>query len=555
MSSTRLRPYILITILLLIPVSVFLYINYLELRLEEPRRAIVSLEMMLSGDYIVPRINGSLYYNKTPLFNWVIAGMFKLFNGHADWMVRVPSLLAFLLTGYFNYRFVARYFNKQVALLSTLFFLTSADIFFYETLVSGEIDLFYALLVYLQVISIYHFYRQKNYAALFVISYLFTALGFLTKGFPSFLFQGLTLMMLTFWQKDRKLLFRWQHIAGLFTLGLVLGSYFYAYSQRADVNDFIASLFSESVNKSALGQHKNRLWINTLVFPLQFLSFVLPWSLLVIFLFKKQLFREIRKNHVMVYSLLFILVNIPVYWITGSVKNRYMLMFFPFLCMLFAYVFTIRHQVWEKWRNYSNRFFLVLVLLTALATLVIRFFSIRNITHPSLLISLVLASALFATGYLFFRFKTERIYLIILYLVFLRIGFGIYYFPSYDLSSNEGYRKTMLAKQLIEKAEGQPVYLTGRPDVREVQSGLGPLVFHKAALSTPPFISYSLPYYYEVYSGRIMYYQEKTKKGNIYLVYGNEIIGTRFHNRLILPLHRFYYDRNRPELVLFRALE
>jgi 4-amino-4-deoxy-L-arabinose transferase-like glycosyltransferase len=53
-------------------------LNIVELRGEEPRRAIVAMEMDITGEYVVPKINGWNYYNKPPLFNWVLAGLFQI---------------------------------------------------------------------------------------------------------------------------------------------------------------------------------------------------------------------------------------------------------------------------------------------------------------------------------------------------------------------------------------------------------------------------------------------------------------------------------------------
>ena len=42
-------------------------------RWEEPRRCLVAMEMIASGDYIVPTVMGETYLKKPPLYNWLIA--------------------------------------------------------------------------------------------------------------------------------------------------------------------------------------------------------------------------------------------------------------------------------------------------------------------------------------------------------------------------------------------------------------------------------------------------------------------------------------------------
>ena len=88
------RTLIAISFLLLL-IGFFSSLNTLELRAEEPRRAVVAMEMYYSGDWIVPKIHGWNYYNKPPLFNWVVALHYTLFGTTTEWVVRLPSCLLY----------------------------------------------------------------------------------------------------------------------------------------------------------------------------------------------------------------------------------------------------------------------------------------------------------------------------------------------------------------------------------------------------------------------------------------------------------------------------
>ena len=82
--------------------------HLLELRAEEPRRAVVALEMVLSGNYLAPHINGMPYYNKPPGFNWMVAACYQLFGSTSEWVSRLPAVLAFLAMGVVNFFVVRR---------------------------------------------------------------------------------------------------------------------------------------------------------------------------------------------------------------------------------------------------------------------------------------------------------------------------------------------------------------------------------------------------------------------------------------------------------------
>ncbi|HVG15342.1 MAG TPA: glycosyltransferase family 39 protein, partial [Chitinophagaceae bacterium] len=183
-----------LALVILYIVSVIINFGVLELAGEEPRRAVISLEMLQSGNYIKPTLLGWDYYNKPPLYNWIICGSMVLFNSTSEFAIRFPSLLFYLLWAFVHYRLCKKFFPRSIALLSAFFLLTSADIFFYGLANGGEIDIFYSFIVYLQVVCMFYGFFKKKWLYLFVLSNLFCAIGFLTKGYTSIVFQVLTLL-------------------------------------------------------------------------------------------------------------------------------------------------------------------------------------------------------------------------------------------------------------------------------------------------------------------------------------------------------------------------
>jgi len=59
---------------------------------DESRYAEISREMVASGDWVTPRLNGFKYFEKPPLQYWATAGFFQLF-GERDWVARLWSAL------------------------------------------------------------------------------------------------------------------------------------------------------------------------------------------------------------------------------------------------------------------------------------------------------------------------------------------------------------------------------------------------------------------------------------------------------------------------------
>jgi 4-amino-4-deoxy-L-arabinose transferase-like glycosyltransferase len=71
---------------------------------DEGRYTNVALQMMDSGDYLMPhRHHGSLHVTKPPVTYWALAGSFGTF-GRTEWAARTPMALAYLLTVFLAYR-------------------------------------------------------------------------------------------------------------------------------------------------------------------------------------------------------------------------------------------------------------------------------------------------------------------------------------------------------------------------------------------------------------------------------------------------------------------
>src|SRR5262249_41613273 len=60
---------------------------------DESRYAEIPREMVASGDWVTPRLNGLKYFEKPPLQYWATAVFFSVFGLH-DWAARLWSALA-----------------------------------------------------------------------------------------------------------------------------------------------------------------------------------------------------------------------------------------------------------------------------------------------------------------------------------------------------------------------------------------------------------------------------------------------------------------------------
>src|SRR6185312_7151178 len=64
---------------------------------DEGRYAEIAREMVATGDYVTPRLNGIKYFEKPPLQYWLTAASFRAFELD-EWTARLPSALSGFLT-------------------------------------------------------------------------------------------------------------------------------------------------------------------------------------------------------------------------------------------------------------------------------------------------------------------------------------------------------------------------------------------------------------------------------------------------------------------------
>ncbi len=113
---------------------------------DEGRYPGVAWEMLRSGLFGAPMLDGLPYFHKPPLFYWLTAFCMKVF-GMNEWAVRAPSLLAAWLSLAGMHTFVRAYRGETAARATTLL-LASLPLFFggaqfanLDMLVAGMITL------------------------------------------------------------------------------------------------------------------------------------------------------------------------------------------------------------------------------------------------------------------------------------------------------------------------------------------------------------------------------------------------------------------------------
>jgi 4-amino-4-deoxy-L-arabinose transferase-like glycosyltransferase len=449
--------FLIILSFLLIVISLFVNLGLQPLYLEEPRRALIALEMILNNNFVVPTELGEFYYNKPPLWNWVIILSFKLFGNYSEYSVRFFSVFSFLLIGLLIFLTGKKYVNTRFGIYTSLLLLISFDLYFYYSNL-GEIDIFYSLITFSCFIVLFIFYEKKNYLLLFLSFYILCTIGFLTKGLPSISFAGISLLVFFIYHRQFKRLISWQHLSGILIFVGFIAGYFYLYSRHNNYRLFLTELFSQASGRVSGITEDRGIIKHFLIFPLETLKNMLPGSIFIIYIFRKNFRKTIKENRFIEVCILLFIANIILYWLSPGTRQRYIYMLYPLLLSVFTYFFL-------KYRNHSKIIDLFIDSCMAISIALLTLSSISLPVIPKLeelkgmlLLAIISVLLLGILLYLFIKNKQLRLITFILSVIVLRFIFDFTVLP-YRANNGRAQNLKNSAHQVHKITDYSPLYL------------------------------------------------------------------------------------------------
>ncbi|MDB5731153.1 MAG: putative glycosyltransferase [Variovorax sp.] len=159
---------------------------------DEGRYVGVAFEMLRSGNWLVPRLDGLPFFHKPPLFYWMSATAMALL-GPSEWSARLPSILGATLTAMGLLLFLRRWAGARIAWLSVVVLLTMP--YFYVAAQFANLDMLVASCIAATVLSAVHATLSREQGAAWrgalAGAFLFAALGILAKGLIGLVLPGL----------------------------------------------------------------------------------------------------------------------------------------------------------------------------------------------------------------------------------------------------------------------------------------------------------------------------------------------------------------------------
>lgn len=324
-------------LVLLVGVVYFSRLTTPSLRGEESRRARVAVEMLETGDWIVPRQQGVPWLSRPPLHNWLIALAAQATGDVDSVAIRLPSVLATLLTTLLVYGYARSFLSRLGAFAAGASFATMGQVIELGRL--GETEALFTLLLSAALL-LWHYGYQRGWppALTWVVGYGLAALAALAKApqVPVY-FTGSVAVFLIL-RRDWRWLISWAHVGGMLVFAVVFGAWQIPFYLQLGWEGVREIWFGE-VALRFVGHTVATVVAHLVTYVFEAPITILPWSLLLsCFFFKGFRERLGEARSPVVFLTICILIAFPTVWLPPGARGRYLMPLYPCIAVLIGLV-------------------------------------------------------------------------------------------------------------------------------------------------------------------------------------------------------------------------
>jgi len=241
---------------------------------DEGIHASTSQTMVETGDWLVPKFNGTNFYDKPPLHTWFVAASLAVL-GKSEFAARLPAALlglgCVLLTFWLGRRMfgtTAAFFGAVVLATNVLFIAISRNVVHDISLtffVTASLALFWE-----GYTSEHH--RRRN----FLLFWLCLALGTVAKGPLGIAIPGIPIAFVLVWQRQLRFIGKMQLALGLPLFAIIALPWYVAMAITQD--DYVESFLIGKLLGSVASEHARHNEPLYFYLPI-FAAVFLPWTL------------------------------------------------------------------------------------------------------------------------------------------------------------------------------------------------------------------------------------------------------------------------------------
>jgi len=315
---------------------------------EEGRWARGAVQMIETGDWIVPRQQGQVFPERPPMSSWMMAIVGKV-RGSVDAVaVRLPSVLAVLVTSLLIYGYSRCFISRFGALAAAIVFATFGQVLQLGRL--GESESLFTLFVSASLI-IWHWGYVRSWPSwlVWLLGYVLMVCAALVKGpqAPVY-FVAVTSIFLAV-KRDWRFLLSWSHATGLAVGLAVIAAWQIPFYLATDVSSSLAVWGGLAGDRFSL----NGFFAHLMSYPVETFGCLLPWSPLLMVLVNRRFRESIQDAKPLVtFISIALLVTYPTVWFASGARGRYYMPLYPCVAILLGVIIErcliVGAKKWER---------------------------------------------------------------------------------------------------------------------------------------------------------------------------------------------------------------
>ncbi len=311
----------------------FTRLTYTPVCGEESRWATAAREMIASGDWIVPRQQGTIFPERPPLGSWAMA-VVGLAVGEVDLLaIRLPSACATLLLTWLIYAYARTWTSRLTSFAAAVVYATFGQVLPLGRF--GESEALFTLLLG-GALLVWHagYLSGRSPAATWSAGYTLAGLGALVKGPQAPVYFVAVCGIYLALNRQWRWLFCRGHALGALCFAAVVGVWMvpFCWSNLYATDDIWAGLARDRFTTDGLLRH-------LVTFPFETFGCLLPWSPLLVLFVRPAVRRAIFTQHPQAWFLVVaIVVTYPSVWVAAYARGRYFMPLYPCVAMLIALV-------------------------------------------------------------------------------------------------------------------------------------------------------------------------------------------------------------------------
>lgn len=247
----------------------------------ESNYALTAGEMLVSGDWLSPRIYGNYWYDKPWLFYGELLVAFRIF-GETPFAARFFPAVFGTIGILQTYWFAQKLYNRKTGFLSGLIMATTVEYFYLAKAVITDMTLF---VVMDGALMLFYVAKTGQRTRLYYGAYLLAGLAILTKGPIGLVLPGLIILAYLLGNRDSHTLFHMKLCRGLL-LSLSIAALWYGPMVQLHGSSFLKGFIGvHNILRATVSEHprNNTWWYYFLIF----LIGCFPWSLSLPWLWKR----------------------------------------------------------------------------------------------------------------------------------------------------------------------------------------------------------------------------------------------------------------------------